>query len=404
MSSFDSLTLALEDWFDTRLADLPDALRQRVLQEFSPLPWDTLSADQRRSVALQLDYQHDPATEKDRQEWWDFFERMAGIKAQIAQWDAVATPTASELALKETRLTELRQELARMDAQVRHARGDYFPERKLIRAKSESAATAPTQTVRYIPYPKAMDQLTARLGATPEELAAWAWVGPAEGGLAAYVNANELEPPPRFHFGFGGDFDYVARLMGAWFLEAEIAHFEPSERYITGEALIKRWGEKPGLKPEPFILAKIAESRLEDIHPMYGGTRGTFRERDDFPPLEAGLFLLSQVERIEAEDFGDDGTGQRPGNPPLLSKGAVGSTRRRVDPVDMAGMASQGSTVRREARKLNTQARYKSWQKAYRDSVKRHPDKSDVWHSQQIAKMAIAKGRDPETIRKHMKS
>ena len=73
MSSFDSLTLALEDWFDTRLADLPDALRQRVLQEFSPMPWDKLSADQRRSVALQLDYQHDPATEKDRQKWWDFF-------------------------------------------------------------------------------------------------------------------------------------------------------------------------------------------------------------------------------------------------------------------------------------------------------------------------------------------
>jgi hypothetical protein len=177
MSSFDSLTLALEDWFDTRLADLPDALRQRVLQEFSPMPWDKLSADQRRSVALQLDYQHDPATEKDRQKWWDFFERMAGVKTQIAQWDAVATPTASELAQKEKRLAELRQELARMDAQVRHARGDYVPERKLYRAKSESAATSPTQTVRYIPYPKAMDQLTARLGATPEEMAAWVWVG-----------------------------------------------------------------------------------------------------------------------------------------------------------------------------------------------------------------------------------
>jgi hypothetical protein len=60
MSSFDSLALALEDWFDTPLADLPDALRKRVVQEFFPMPWDNLSADQRRSVALQLDYQHDP--------------------------------------------------------------------------------------------------------------------------------------------------------------------------------------------------------------------------------------------------------------------------------------------------------------------------------------------------------
>jgi hypothetical protein len=69
----------------------------------------------------------------------------------------------------------------------------------------------PTQTVRYIAYPKAMHQLAARLGATPEELAAWVWVGPGQGGIAAYVNANELDPPPRFHFGFGGNDDYVSR-------------------------------------------------------------------------------------------------------------------------------------------------------------------------------------------------
>jgi len=35
MSDFDSLTWALEDWFDTTLGDIPDALRQRVEQESS---------------------------------------------------------------------------------------------------------------------------------------------------------------------------------------------------------------------------------------------------------------------------------------------------------------------------------------------------------------------------------
>jgi hypothetical protein len=303
MDGFDSLTLAFEDWFDTPLAELPDALRQRVAQEFFPMPWDYLSADQRRSVALQLDYQHDPAMESDRQDWWDFFQRMDAVKAQITEWNAVATPTADNLALKEKRPAKLQQELARMDAQARQARGDYFPERDLSEAKDEPPMSAPTQAVRYIAYPKAMHQLAARLGATPEELAAWVWMGPKQGGLAAYVNPVDFDPPPRFHFGLGGDFDYVAPLMASWYAEEEVAHFEPTDRYITATALIKRWGENPSLQPEAFILAKIRESRLQDIHPMFGGTRGTFWEYADFPPLESGLFMLSEVEKIEAEDF-----------------------------------------------------------------------------------------------------
>jgi len=303
MGSFDSLTLALAKWFDTSLCDLPEPLCLRVKQEFFPMAWDELSAEQRRSLALQLDYQHDPAMENDRQSWWDFFQRIDAVKAQIAAWDAVATPTAGELALKEKRLKELQQELARMDAQVRHARGDYFPQRNLIEAKDEGPVPEPTQAVRYIAYPKAMHELASRLGATPEELAAWVFWGPGNSGLAAYVNANELDPPPRFHFGFGGDFDFVSALMATWFSEDEIAHFEPVERYITGQALIQRWKDKPGLQAEAFILAKIRESRLQDIHPMFGGTRGTFQEHDDFPPLTSGLFMVSQVEQVEAEDF-----------------------------------------------------------------------------------------------------
>jgi hypothetical protein len=137
--------------------------------------------------------------------------------------------------------------------------------------------------------------------------------------LRPYVNANELDPPPRFHFGFGGDFDFVSALMATWFSEDEIAHFEPVERYITGEALIQRWKDKPGLQAEAFILAKIRESRLQDIHPMFGGTRGTFQEHDDFPPLTSGLFMVSQVEQVEAEDFAkpvDRGRHRSPSNSP----------------------------------------------------------------------------------------
>jgi hypothetical protein len=62
------------------------------------------------------------------------------------------------------------------------------------------------------------------------------------------------------------------------------------------------------------------------------------------------------------------------------------------------------SNAKREARKLDTRAMYESWQKAYRHLHKKHTkNMSDVWYSQQIAKMEIANGRDASTIKKHMK-
>lgn len=61
------------------------------------------------------------------------------------------------------------------------------------------------------------------------------------------------------------------------------------------------------------------------------------------------------------------------------------------------------NTVRREARKLNTAAMYAQWQKEYRALQKKRPNMTDVWYSQQIAKLKMAQGREAETIRKNMK-
>lgn len=171
-------------------------------------------------------------------------------------------------------------------------------------------SSVPEPTIRYIAFPKAMKLLTERLGASPEEFAAWIWMGPDAGGLAAFLNINELETPPQFYFnpGVSEDFDYVSPLMGCWFREEDINTFVPVDRYITGKTLIERWSGQPGLKPEAFIRAKIAESRLLDGHPIYGCTQGTSPEDKDFPPLETGLFVLSHVEEIEAEDLGVEST------------------------------------------------------------------------------------------------
>jgi hypothetical protein len=310
MNTFDSLTLALENWFEASLCDLPDSLRQRVKKEFAPMPWDQLSAEQRRTVTLQLDYQQDPATEQDRQFWWDHVQRQNELKAQIAQWEVAAAPTAGELALRETRLKELRQELARTEAQDRQAKGDYIPVRTPRDRERETPPISQGSPVLYIAYPKALAQLRNRLDATPEELAAWVWLGPKIGGIAAYVNANELDPPPRFHFregsGRGDDHDYVAPLMACWFRVDEIADFNPADRFITGAALIKRWSERPGLRAEAWVRAKIRESRLLDLHPLYGDTQAGSPDDASLPPMTAGLFRLSEVEAIEVEDFADD--------------------------------------------------------------------------------------------------
>lgn len=63
----------------------------------------------------------------------------------------------------------------------------------------------------------------------------------------------------------------------------------------------------------------------------------------------------------------------------------------------------QPSDVRREARKLKTQARNKDWYKIYLQLKREHPEMSDNWCALQIAKMPIGKGFSSETIRKNMK-
>lgn len=62
------------------------------------------------------------------------------------------------------------------------------------------------------------------------------------------------------------------------------------------------------------------------------------------------------------------------------------------------------SIAKREARKLDTQARYKGWQKVYRELKRKHTGRSDNWCAHQIARKPIGKGFSSETIRKNMKN
>lgn len=400
---FESLTLALENWFDKDLEDLPEAERRRVERDFFLIPWDNLSADQRRGVARQWDSQHDPAMAPHQEYWRQFFEHLYALKEKLEEWQGAATPTASDLALKESRIKVLEQEIERMETQQQLDRGDVLPASGHPDRDGEKLLAND-----FIAYPKALNILQERWNATPDELAAWIFQGPEAGGIAAYCNANELDPPPRFYFAYNLSEDYLSSLMGCWFLQGDIEQFAPTERYITGLALIERWGKVPGVRPEAFIRAKIAESRLWDMHPAFGHTEATFSGGHvQLPPLSAGLFAVSHVERIEVEDGLDVSLISTDPYPITFQKSAYKTEEGAKCPlaklIGKTENQSDSRHVKREARKLDTQARHDAWRKEYRKLKRSNPNMSDVWCSRQIAKMDIGKGCEAETIRKIMR-
>ena len=76
--------------------------------------------------------------------------------------------------------------------------------------------------------------------------------------------------------------------------------------------------------------------------------------------------------------------------------------RHLVDAATTADPRYTPSTTRREARVLDTQARYARWQQAYRVLKQQRPQMSDVWYARQIAKQAAGASCHASTIRKHM--
>jgi hypothetical protein len=111
---------------------------------------------------------------------------------------------------------------------------------------------------------------------------------------------------------------------------------------------------------------------------------------------EAGAYALELAKKpkpMESTPTEGDAT---PQNHP------AGVIRQQTDQGTPANDRYTPNNARREVGKLNTQAMHEGWQKEYRKLKKSRPDMSDVWYSQQIAKMPVADGRSAETIRKHM--
>jgi hypothetical protein len=211
----------------------------------------------------------------------------------------------------------------------------------------------------YLPFPIALERLRKRLGASPQEVAAWLFLSgrstpcpegapsqrvgatarvPERGELHAYLHANELDEPPRFSFDAlspdpaSDPLDYLSPLAACWFRREDVDRFEPADRFITGSDLVARWSGVADLDVGAFIRAKILESRLQDLHPITGGTRAALASDTALPPLESGLFALSEIEAIEREDLALEGRGQLPaaGAPAREVKESSSERRERL--------------------------------------------------------------------------
>lgn len=77
--------------------------------------------------------------------------------------------------------------------------------------------------------------------------------------------------------------------------------------------------------------------------------------------------------------------------------------RQLVDSAATGDARYTPNTARRDVRKLETAAMHEQWRKEYRALKKTRTNMSDVWYSQQIAKMECAHGRSAGTIKKNMK-
>ncbi len=238
---------------------------------------------------------------------------------------------------------------------------------------------------RFIAYPKAYKLLADRIiDVTPGELAAWIWAEPENGGLAAYLNVDESDSPPRFYYDLGREsgHNYLLPLMSCWFLEKDIANFEPIDRYITGEALIERWSKRLAHDVEGFIQLRISKGRLQDLHPICGGITGALPNDNTHPPLEEALFLISEVEVVERKDLSPKEPAKAPEQVTSESTEQTTPERQHANPLMWGQAPPPKPPVLPNLPKTNLDG----WAKAidamarhFLSEYKRQPNETEAW-------------------------
>ena len=146
--SFASLSSALAAWFETPFDDLPGEQWYRVKTDFWPMPWDALSPNQRREVAAQWDYSHDPEMEDEHQQSWDLFCRQDAVQREIREWEALKPQSITEKAQQTDRLLALREQERLLRVQLSSdAAGSSPKEQAPDRAEAKVITQGPVQPV-----------------------------------------------------------------------------------------------------------------------------------------------------------------------------------------------------------------------------------------------------------------
>lgn len=182
----------------------------------------------------------------------------------------------------------------------------------------------------FLSYEQARLLLAERLQATPHEIAMWICWGHYPdsdiSGLSAYShNDSTISAPPRFSFNPAStDSDnYLRHIQRAYFKSVDIEAFTPSCRYLTYEELVVRWIVKGASEVEDKILFYMGRGLLTGWHPVTIFTQSVEPEfqraiAGSLPPIESGLYIVSEIEAIESEDFPaqapGDSSPQQPAN------------------------------------------------------------------------------------------
>lgn len=128
MSDFLPLLSALSGWFHLSFEELPADLRERVESAFV-IHWNRFTPEQRCQFAGRWDYEHDPATERERAAVAEQFDKMEAVEKTIEKWESIGTPTAHDLSIQEDRLQPLYKTRNELEAIKRQMRGDYLEQK-----------------------------------------------------------------------------------------------------------------------------------------------------------------------------------------------------------------------------------------------------------------------------------